>query len=714
MGHRGPRLDRAFVIPMNPGMMTPSRQIGRHRAGSRIDRLRSAFALGRFTLRYVTGLLFLCVTLFALPPVPVQASHAESVVDAPHPLKRNEAMRQLRAAEVSLLRDPDGRLTYEQVRDPRRASSFEPLDGGLSLGYSNDALWLRINLQRAPDAGSRWRLELAATLFNDIRFYFDSPDGGVTVQQAGDQFPFAERPVAYRRPVFDLDLPDDQRRSFYVRIETDSTILAQLVLWQPAAFDAALQQDTLWIGGLLGIILISVLFFLYAWFLNRDQLLFAAAGVTIAFAVAAASNLGLLSQYLFPWHPRWAEGLHPTSMAVLFALLVALFARALDVSQLYPWFHQIRGAAAVLCGLAAASRVFDWYGTLGGRLMMAGMLIGLGWITAAAWLVWYRRRRGLLTAISLTVFAGSFAIAPMIALGWLPAARFFELFWVIGSVGFILLAQLTTIAEVRSVRIQRRIAERDATEALERARLEADWRMEQRNYFAGVAHDIRTPLNSITVGLANLRRALDPAPDSISERLDRLQSTARRTGLMIERHLQMLRLQHPGFELMIAPTPIKTCLDHVRVSIGEIWSDRVFHFEIRSDAPPRIEMDLELVVRALTNLLSNAARAAPPDTNVELEVVRALDGGVGFVVRDHGPGFPPDVVDAFRERQWTRLPMRSTPGVGDLRFGVGLPMTDRIAELHGGRLDYTRDPSGCTTLSLWLPGRAKPDQPVRF
>ena len=652
-------------------------------------------------MRCVASVVALWLGLFA---VQADASSSESM---PTPggvaLQRDESIRKLGSAELSMLRDPSGRLSLEQVRKPEMAQGFRPLPNGVALGYTNDAIWLRIDLRRHADAPDRWRLELTSMLLNDVRLFDDRSDAETKGSQAGDRFAFADRSVAFRRPTFDLFLPDEQPRSFFIRIQTDSTVSLQLVLWQPPAFESMLQWDSLWMGALIGIVAISVFFFVQAWVLNRDRLLLAAAGVTLAFALAAATNLGLLAQYLLPHDPRLADALHPMSMALFFPLLCALFGRALGAHQLVPGFHRTQWITTALCTVAVISRLFDGYSGIGGKLMMAGMLFGLAWITGAAWLSWRARGRGFATAAFLSFFTGSFSIAPLIALGVLAPSRYFELFWVVGSVGFIVLAQMTTLGEVRIARAQRRMADARAAEASRQAQQEAAWRRQQSIYFAGVAHDLRTPLNGLGVGLKNLRRTLDPAEPDVLGRLDRLQSLTRRLADMIKRHLEILRLQQPGFELMLAPTPIAECLAQVHAAVVDAWPEREIRMRIQDGAPTTAVMDLELVVRALTNLVSNAARAAPPGTSVDLEVTSDQTGGVRFLVRDSGSGLGDQPLEELFQVYWRRGHPTARSGLDSSGFGIGLPMAHRVATLHGGRIEYWREDARQTVFMLCLP-----------
>ena len=465
------------------------------------------------------------------------------------PLGAGEEHRVLGDHEVSVLRDPGGRLGIEEVTSPAMVSQFQPQSLGLGTAYSNDAVWVRVQVRRAAEAPVQWRLELTSVILDDVRFFAPTPGGGFAVLQAGDHFPFAGRQLPNRRPLFDLRLEDEQPQVFHLRIQSGSTLHLAYVLWQLRAFDASQQRDMLVIGSVLGVTLISMLFFAHAWVMNRDRLLLSAAWVTLAFMFAAATNLGLVSQYLLPHHPQWADAMHPWSMALFFPMLFALFGRALDFKGLLPRLHRVQWVASGMCVLAASLRAFDLSTPLSAKLMPLGLLFGLSWTALAAWLAWRARRRGLYTAVALTALAVSFAVAPMMALGLLSQGQSSELFWVTACVGFILMAQMATLNEVRSARLARRQAEREALSVRRQIEDEKTLREQQSLYFAGVAHDLRTPLGALCAGLTNLERSMPALAPASRDRMTRLHVSARRAADMIERHLQHLQLEHPHFKL---------------------------------------------------------------------------------------------------------------------------------------------------------------------
>ena len=350
----------------------------------------------------------------------------------------------------------------------------------------------------------------------------------------------------------------------------------------------------------------------------------------------------------------------------------------------------------MLCLAAVLSKLFDAYASVGGYLMLSGIFYCLGWITVAAWRAWQRHGHGLSTALALSLRSMSFPVAPMVALGVLPPFRSWELFWAFGCIGFLLLAQLSTLRGIRKAKALRLASDRALRLAQRDAEQELGWRKQQALYFARIAHDLRAPLSAVRVGLANLRRALRQDPDKAIAVTERLEASVLRADDLIERHLQLQQIEHPEAQLRIEAANLARCLQRVHGMASEAWPDRLTQLNLAGDLPVTVPMDEELIVRALTNLLGNAARASKTPSPVELSVTWQAQEGLRFEVRDQGPGLAPSQnLEDLLQVHWRRS--RKDSG-----FGIGLPMVGRVAELHGGRVEYRRDgPS--TVFTLWLP-----------
>lgn len=114
------------------------------------------------------------------------------------------------------------------------------------------------------------------------------------------------------------------------------------------------------------------------------------------------------------------------------------------------------------------------------------------------------------------------------------------------------------------------------------------------------------------------------------------------------------------------------------------------------DAPETINVDAQGIYRCLLNLLSNAADAVPPDGGQIRVVARATEGGgVELRVDDNGPGVHPE------HRARIFAPFYSTKG--SKGTGLGLAVTRKIVEEHGGSIELTESPEGGASVRIVLP-----------
>ncbi|MFG3285608.1 sensor histidine kinase [Streptomyces sp. NPDC048111] len=208
----------------------------------------------------------------------------------------------------------------------------------------------------------------------------------------------------------------------------------------------------------------------------------------------------------------------------------------------------------------------------------------------------------------------------------------------------------------------------DMAGALQR-RLESE-----KRFTADVAHELRTPLMGL-VTAAGLLPGDDEAASLVRTQVHTLRG-------LIEDLLEISRLD-AGAERAHRDT----------VPLGELVADVVRRSgsgtTVRLDAPGVVRTDPRRVERVVTNLVTNAHRhgAAP------VEVVVA---GTRVTVRDHGPGFPADLLAHGPQRFRTESTER---GHG---HGLGLTIALGQAEVLGARLTFTNAPGGGAVASLEL------------
>lgn len=223
-----------------------------------------------------------------------------------------------------------------------------------------------------------------------------------------------------------------------------------------------------------------------------------------------------------------------------------------------------------------------------------------------------------------------------------------------------------------------------------------------RETMAGLAHDLRTPLTA----LHGLLEAMDAggAGQAPPERLLRA---------ALSQSDKVRRLSQQLFELAALQSATEVP-QRERFRIDELVADAVGKFRLiaGTEATPEVELsaespgalevegDLQLVERALGNLIDNARRhgRGPGPVTVSL----ATQGpDVLVVVQDQGPGLPAELWRRLQGGLSPREPLlrRGAGGIG----GLGLAIAQRVAQLHGGSLRPLPTPQGGTRLCLTLP-----------
>lgn len=206
----------------------------------------------------------------------------------------------------------------------------------------------------------------------------------------------------------------------------------------------------------------------------------------------------------------------------------------------------------------------------------------------------------------------------------------------------------------------------------------------ERRFTADAAHELRTPLAAIKI---QTQVALaSPDPDDRNHALRQVWAGTDRAGRLVEQLLRLARLDPLAGLDRAAPVE----LDSLTLALaqdmapqaraGQISLDRV-----DSPDPVTVRGDAELLRVALRNLIENALRYSPPGSEVILGA--GLEAGRAVLwVRDTGPGVPPEELSRLTERFYRG---RDVTQEGS---GLGLAIVQRIAELHGARLELANHP----------------------
>jgi len=212
-----------------------------------------------------------------------------------------------------------------------------------------------------------------------------------------------------------------------------------------------------------------------------------------------------------------------------------------------------------------------------------------------------------------------------------------------------------------------------------------------------VTHDLRCPINTVSVGLS----MLDGGEHSEAERADILRIIKRATDRMDRLVADLLALAtvEGGRALPVkaAPTDLRSLLEEVRDAFAAPAAAQGRRLECRiPERLPAVQGDRDRIDQVLANLIGNALRFTPKGGTIALEAT--VEGGaVRCSVADTGPGMTPDEVARLFDRFW------QSEKTARLGFGLGLKIAKHIVEAHGGTLSVESAPGIGSTFSFTIP-----------
>jgi signal transduction histidine kinase len=210
---------------------------------------------------------------------------------------------------------------------------------------------------------------------------------------------------------------------------------------------------------------------------------------------------------------------------------------------------------------------------------------------------------------------------------------------------------------------------------------------------AGLAHEVKNPLNAMTIHLELVRQHLLKATEAegANEHLEVISGEIKRLDDVIQGFLRFIRPQ----DLQLRPADANLLVEDVLALVkpDAVRSGITCRTEF-SGAVPVLSADEALLRQALLNLALNACQAMPNGGILTLGARAASDGRAVLVVEDTGVGIPANQLEKIFELYFTTRPGGS---------GIGLSMVYRIIQLHGGEIEVESTVGRGTTFRIRLP-----------
>ncbi|MBI1823628.1 MAG: HAMP domain-containing protein [Nitrospirae bacterium] len=212
---------------------------------------------------------------------------------------------------------------------------------------------------------------------------------------------------------------------------------------------------------------------------------------------------------------------------------------------------------------------------------------------------------------------------------------------------------------------------------------------------SGIAHEIRNPLNFISLSIDHLKDKIGNATPDEQQKLGALMTSIKsetyRLNNMVENFLKYGR----PMKLEIKWINFNLLLNEVINLARQKTVEQGIEIEYHPEEIPLIEGDEEKIKTCLMNVIANGIQAMPAGGKLKIVASRKLNEIV-FEIRDTGEGITPeDLKKVFQ-------PYFTTKSLG---IGLGLALTKRIMEEHHGRIEIESTPGKGTKVILVLPVR---------
>lgn len=224
----------------------------------------------------------------------------------------------------------------------------------------------------------------------------------------------------------------------------------------------------------------------------------------------------------------------------------------------------------------------------------------------------------------------------------------------------------------------------------------------QQRLLRDVSHELRSPLARLTVAL-ELARQGSTQPE-LAEHHDRIAKEADRLGQLIGEVLTLTRLEGEAQkDRQAAPLDLSELLQEIVRDADFEAKPNQRRVQVEAEQPVTILGFAEILRGAVENVVRNAVRFAPEDSEVQVQLTRTTEGGrrwAKIFVRDRGPGVPDSALEAIFQPFFRVSESRNRRSGGS---GVGLAITARAVHLHGGTVTASNVAGGGLLVAIALP-----------
>ena len=584
-------------------------------------------------------------------------------------------------------------------------------------------IWAKFDV---PPASEARRVFLVTSAWERVEYFVVSDGRLVDRQLVGALVPWDKRttrvtmtPAAFQAGLAGVDLPAQSKVTIFARLATESRFVPirnlRISLWDANVVREGEQRDRYFQGAFLGVMVLLVLYSLAQYALSDREVSYLYWAIALAFGMLSWGVMyGSTLEFLWPNHPAWDYYALWIGLPIGIWSFIELWRHYLDTGKYFP----------------KSDALLKWTGYAGLMLLPAFLLpfafdhppsvyatvITVALFTALATPLFFGvailavMKRHPLARLALAALLCS-GIGSLITLGawleWLPETEWLLNASQVGSVVTGVLLSVSLGLRMRDLRAEM------ARRQIEEARIEGERRQleiagkHKSEFLANMSHELRTPLNAI-IGFSEVMISgmAGPLSDKQKEFSGDIRDSGRHLLSLINDILDLSKIEAGRMELEITRFDVREAMDNALTLVRGRAELHGINLETHiAENVGHYDGDQRKFKQIVLNLLTNAVKFTPDGGTVTLAAERTAEACV-FSVKDTGIGIAPeDQQKIFEEfRQVGTDSARKAEGTG-----LGLALTKRLVELHGGRL-YVESTQGVgSTFAFELPIRSPQD-----
>jgi signal transduction histidine kinase len=616
---------------------------------------------------------------------------------------------------LAMLRDPGGQLGIDDMAARQRAGQFRPATlRDLSVGYTDDAVWLLFDLHNREPAPLARYLVVGPPRLADVQVFLETAPGEFLRTRTGQRVDVDQRVVRSRQLVVPLEAAPGARHHVYVRIRSANAILLDLRLWESQLFHYNERRVDLLNGLQFGALFLFALYAFVAAGTSREPAFFYFGVTLLSYSLYDISILQYGLEHLWPGRPDWALRAPGVFLALMVFGLGRVVAELLQTRTHARWWDRLLLGLSVVGLLCLPGMIWGDYPSwvqfvnyLSLALLSVNILVmalafvrgveGAGLVLGAFLLLWLTS----LMRVGQIVGVIPFHLFSAYSMGWSM---------VIGG----MLMAVTLGERVRRLRAEQEEARRRLVDVQIDARRQAEEAVRERTrelqaakeaaeassraksaFLAQLSHELRTPLHSI-LGYSGLMAA-EAGDANGQRRLGAIRRSGRHLLALIDELLEYARGEAGRVQLDPQPMGLREFLASVAEETRELAHEHGARLETHfaESLPRAVRADGVRLRQVLINLIANACRhSGGACITLEAEAGAASRAGhrrLVLRVHDDGDG----IAEADRERIF--LPFEQGDGDGARHgMGLGLSISRQLAVLMGGRLTLLPAGTGST------------------